>query len=347
MAKVGVAMSGGTDSSVAAFLLKEQGHSVFGVTMRIQSDESAEKTIANARAVADALEMPHHVIDLQKVFAEEVANPFCLDYLKAATPNPCILCNYYVKFGPLLTEAQALGAEFMATGHYARVEKIGQRYLLRKGADTAKDQSYFLYRLSQDQLARVLMPLGEQTKEEARQVARREKLPVRASESQDICFIPGNDYAAFVERQYPGASAPGPIVDREGNFLCEHRGMIHYTIGQRRGLGISAAEPLYVLELRPETNTIVVGPREGVYSSELVATDLNWIAVEEPRAMSVDARIRYAQRETRAFVEPLENGRAHVRFEEPQMAITPGQSVVFYDGEVVVGGGRIEKKGFL
>lgn len=338
-------MSGGTDSSVAALLLKQQGHSVFGITMQIQSDESADRTIEDARTVADALQIPHHVVDLQETFADSVIRPFCLAYVRGATPNPCILCNYYVKFGALLTKARAQGAELMATGHYARVGKLGERYLLRKGVDAAKDQSYFLYMLRQHQLAQVLMPLGDLTRVEVEEAAQRENLPVRASESQDICFIPGNDYAAFVEGQYPSASAPGPIVDRENNLLGEHEGILHYTIGQRRGLGISASDPLYVVGIKPETNTIVVGPKGEVYSSELVASDLNWIAVEEPRSLSVNARIRYAQRETKAFVEPLEDGGVHVRFDKPQMAVAPGQSVVFYDGDVVVGGGRIVKIG--
>ncbi len=341
MTRVAVAMSGGADSSAAALLLKQQGHSVFGLTMQIQSDESAAKTIDDAGAVANKLEIPHHVIDLREVFAESVIEPFCQNYIRAATPNPCVLCNYYVKLGALLMQAGGLGAEFMATGHYARIERSGERYLLKKGADTAKDQSYFLHTLQQDQLARVLTPLGSLTRDEVEEIVRGANLPVRASESQDICFIPDNDYAAFVEEQYAGASAPGPIVDREGNLLGEHRGILHYTIGQRRGLGISATEPLYVVDIRPEINTIVIGPKGDIYSSELVANDLNWIAVEEPRAMSVDARIRYAQQETHALVTPLGDGKVHVRFEEPQMAITPGQSVVFYDGEVVVGGGKI------
>ncbi|MCL0098383.1 tRNA 2-thiouridine(34) synthase MnmA [Dehalococcoidia bacterium] len=350
-----VAMSGGVDSSVAAALLKEEGYQVVGVTMQIwPSEELAGNergfggccgigAIVDARRVAQGLDIPHYVMNFREVFAQRVIADFCREYRRGRTPNPCIRCNQHVKFGALLQRAKGLGAEYLATGHYARIEQVDERYVLRKGIDSAKDQSYALYTMTQDELKRTLMPLGNLTKKRVRQIAQEFNLPVaEKAESQDICFISDNDYPGFLESYM--MAKPGPIMDRKGNFLGEHRGIIHYTVGQRRGLGISAGEPLYVLAIDPDRNAVVVGSRSEVYGDELVAAEVNWISIEKPtRPIAVEAKIRYLHKQAEALVTPLGNGKAHVRFEQPQMAITPGQAVVFYQGDAVVGGGTIDR----
>jgi len=359
-----VAMSGGVDSSVAAALLKEEGYRVIGVTMRVWPFDSAQDrpsggstgeeerfggccgigAIVDAQRVAQELDIPHYVMNFRKIFAQEVIADFCREYQRGRTPNPCIRCNQYVKFGALLQRANELGADFLATGHYARIEKAGGRYILRKGQDPTKDQSYALYTMTQDQLEHTLMPLGDLTKKRVRQIAQELKLAVAdKAESQEICFIPDNDYAGFLESYM--MAKPGPIMDRKGNVLGEHRGIIHYTVGQRRGLGISAGEPLYVLAIDPDRNEVVIGSRSEVLGSELVAAEMNWIAEEKPtRPIAVEAKIRYLHKQAGAMMTPLGNGNAHVRFEQPQMAIAPGQAVVFYQGDAVVGGGTIVGK---
>ncbi|MCL0041376.1 tRNA 2-thiouridine(34) synthase MnmA, partial [Dehalococcoidia bacterium] len=295
--------------------------------------------------VAQELDIPHYVMNFREVFSRRVIADFCREYRRGKTPNPCIRCNQHVKFGALLQRANELGAEYLATGHYARIEQVNKRYVLRKGIDSAKDQSYALYTMTQDQLKHTLMPLGNLTKERVRQIARELNLVVaEKSESQEICFIPDNNYRRFLERHMPQLARPGQITDGEGNVLGEHRGIIHYTVGQRRGLGISAGEPLYVLAINPDRNVIVVGPREEVFESELVAAEVNWVSIEKPtQPIAVEAKIRYLHKQARALVTPLGDGKAHVRFEQPQMAITPGQAVVFYQGDAVVGGGTIDR----
>jgi len=350
-----VAMSGGVDSSVAAALLQEEGHEVIGITMHLQpangpTDETdrsggccGDDAVTDARQVAHRLGARHYVADFRDVFIREVITDFCREYSLGRTPNPCIRCNRFVKLEALLRRAQELGADVVATGHYARIDRSSGRYLLKKGADRSKDQTYVLCMMDQEQLGRTLFPVGELTKREVRRIAERLELSVAAKpESQDICFIPDNDYARFV-REHTGVDAgPGPILDREGNVLGEHRGITSYTIGQRKGLGISSVAPLYVVTIDREKNTVTVGGKEEVYATGLVASALNWITVERPeKPLSVRAKIRYLHEEAEAVVTPSGEDEAQVVFREPQMAITPGQAIVFYDGDTVVGGGTI------
>jgi tRNA-specific 2-thiouridylase len=356
--KIVIAMSGGVDSSVAAALLKEQGYDVIGATMQLWPP-TGEKygnngsghycdagAIEDAGRVARVLDIPHYVMDFRGIFKGEVIGDFCREYSLGRTPNPCIRCNKFIKFGVLLERARELGADFIATGHHARIEEdkaTGNR-LLKKGADALKDQSYFLYSLTREQLSHATFPIGNLTKDEIRQIASKKGLPVAyRPESQEICFITNDNYAEFLKDYIP-AARPGPIIDERGNTLGEHQGIISYTIGQRKGLGIAAARPLYVTAIEPERNAIVVGTKEQIYSRELVATDLNWIGMDRPeRTISVKARVRYRHAEAEAVVTPLDDG-VYVKFAEPQMAITPGQSVVFYDGDTVIGGGIIKSR---
>ena len=350
--KVVVAMSGGVDSSVAAALLKQEGHQVIGVTMQICSPPKCDITAAeDAKKVADKLGIPHQVMDFSDIFAQKVIAEFCEEYSQGRTPNPCVRCNRYIKFGILRERAGGLGADFTATGHHARIEKDEAKglYLLQRGADQNKDQSYFLYALTQEQLRYTMFPIGNLTKEKVREIAREMELPVATRlESQEICFIPEGNYANFLKNYIPQAAEPGPILDEQGNRLGSHRGIMSYTIGQRKGLGISSTEPLYVIAIEPERNAIVVGGRDRVFGDELIAARLNWIATAKPtQPITVKARIRYRHRETEATVKPLDESRVSVKFKEPQMAITPGQAIVFYDGDIVLGGGTIESVGKL
>jgi tRNA-specific 2-thiouridylase len=359
MVKVVVAMSGGVDSSVTAALLKEAGYDVVGATMQIWPSDGgaggAEKfggccgldAVADAKRVAHKLGIPHYVINLRDVFAEKVISNFCHEYIQGRTPNPCIRCNEYIKFDALLGRAKELDADFMATGHYARIERDGvsDRYLLRKGVDSGKDQSYVLYIMTQEQLRHALMPLGGFTKERVRVMARELGLPVADKmESQEICFISDGDYPRFLKEYMPQAAKPGPILDEQGDALGQHEGIMFYTIGQRKGLGISAKEPLYVIAIDRERSAITVGTKKEVYSDELIAAGLNWISVESlERTLELKAKIRYLHQEADAVITPLlSENRVHVRFKEPQMAISPGQAIAFYDGDTVVGGGTIE-----
>lgn len=354
-------MSGGVDSSVAAVLLQEQGYDVVGITMNLYSlpeefcrSESLRnccgwKATEDAHRVAVSLGISHYVVDFKKSFEKSVITDFCEQYTQGRTPNPCIRCNQYVKFDVLLKKMKAFEADYLATGHHARIEFDDQskRYLLKKGKDRAKDQSYFLYTMTQKQLTRTLMPVGDFTKTEVRQKARELNLPVaQRPESQEICFVPDNDYAGFLQKRIPEAFRPGPIVDSENRTLARHKGILHYTVGQRRGMGISAPHPLYVLSIQSNSNTIVVGPEEELYEKTLLASQLNLISLEKiTQPLNVKARIRYKHKEAKASVTPLDSDKARAEFQKPQRAITPGQSVVFYSGDVVVGGGIIEKAG--
>ena len=286
-------------------------------------------------------------MNFRDIFAQRVIADFCHQYSSGRTPNPCIKCNQHIKFDALLERAKELGADFEATGHYARIEQDGAegRYLLKKGVDRRKDQSYVLYPLTQEQLRHTILPIGDLTKERVRQTARELGLHVAAkAESQEICFIPDNDYRQFLKRYIPQAAVPGPILDKEGTILGEHRGILSYTVGQRKRLGIYAREAFYVTAIDPDRNAVIVGSKQEVYHGGLVASELNWIAVDKPnQPISVRAKIRYLHREAEAVVSPLGEDKARVRFVEPQMAITPGQAVVFYDGDTVVGGGVIER----
>ncbi len=353
--KVAVAMSGGVDSAVAAALLKEQGYQVSGITMRIGGGEvfsregrrhgcygpGEDNDIEDAYRVAQTLGIPFSVLDLSQEFKEEVLDYFCHEYLLGRTPNPCVKCNRQVKFDALLKKARDSGVNFdyFATGHYARVgyDEKQRRHLLKKAKDLRKDQSYFLFSLSQEQLGYFLSPLGDYIKEEVRKIASNSGLDVNDKpESQD--FIAG-DYTSLVK----AVGQSGPILDKQGNILGQHRGIPFYTIGQRRGLGVSAGERLYVIAIEQERNAIVVGTKKEVYGDELVASELNWIAMERLwQPVEVKAKIRYLHEEAEAEITPLHGGKVHLRFREPQMAITPGQAVVFYDGDVVLGGGKIE-----
>jgi len=357
MMKVVVAMSGGVDSSVAAALLKEQGYEVIGITMQLQPSNrlagEADRfggccgldAVTDAKKVARELDIPHYVANFRDVFARHVIADFCREYSLGRTPNPCIRCNQYIKFDALLKRAQELGADEVATGHYARIEKGNGngRYLLRKSTDRLKDQTYVLYTMTQEQLGHTLFPVGYLTKDKVRHIAEKLGLPVAdKAESQEICFIPDNNYPKFLE-EYTGITPrSGAIVDRQGNVLGEHRGIASYTIGQRKGLGIASPEPLYVTAIDPKENTITVGGKSEVYATGLVASDLNWISIEEPDSpMNVTAQIRYLHHEAEATVTLTGTNEAMVEFREPQMALTPGQAVVFYDGDTVVGGGTI------
>lgn len=348
--KVAVAMSGGVDSSLTAALLIEQGYDVIGVTMTL-SDESREvggsTAVSDAKKVADALNIPHYVVNYHKKFKDDVIKYFISEYAKGRTPNPCVRCNNTVKFGSLLKDCLELGADCVATGHYARIEqdeKTG-RYLLKKGLDVRKDQSYVLYTLTQDVLKHFILPLGNYSKEKTRELAGKMNLPVaNKPESQEICFIPNDDYKAYLKAKAPHILKPGDIVDVNGNKLGRHEGVPLYTVGQRKGLGIAAAHPLYVVGLDVKRNRVIVGENKDVFAKGLVAKDLNFITRDDfTEKFVTTAKIRYGAKECECTVEPLDNGNlAKILFSEPQRAITPGQSVVFYEDEIVGGGGVIK-----
>jgi len=359
-------MSGGVDSSTVAAILKRQGHDIIGLSMQLWNQRRTRgpdgeflssrccslDDIYDARRVAQELDFPFYVINLEEEFERSVVQPFVDQYLNGQTPIPCVACNSRLKFDKLLELAEAIDAEKVATGHYARVEydrSIG-RYLLRKGLDRAKDQSYFLFDLTQEQLARTLFPLGGLTKSEVRRIACENRLPVaEKAESQEICFIPDGDYARFIENYVKDAlgsaglpAGEGEIVSIGGKLLGKHNGVHHYTIGQRRRLGIAAPEPLYVVRIESRKNRVVVGTKDDLLSSKLVANRVNWIAIPELiEPIRISARVRYRHLEAPATVYPLAERRVQVEFDEPQRAITPGQAVVFYDGDLVVGGGWI------
>lgn len=351
-------MSGGVDSSVAAALLKNKGYEVIGLTMDIfdipkefcrednLSSCCGRGAKADAIRVAAHLDISHYVIDLKKSFRDKVIADFYEEYKKGRTPNPCIRCNRFIKFDALWRKTKNLGADFLATGHHARItqNKNSGRYLLLKGKDPVKDQSYFLYTLTQEQLARTLMPIGDFTKQDVRKMAQQVGLSVhQRPESQEICFIPDNDYIRFLRQWIPEAFRPGPVVDTRGRVLERHKGVLHFTIGQRRGLGIAASHPLYVLEIRAEEDKIVVGTSDRLYKRGVVVSDVNLIMIERLISpLSVQAKIRYKHREAKAILTPLSKDQIRLDFKKPQRAVTPGQSAVFYNGDVVIGGGIIE-----
>jgi len=303
--------------------------------------------VEDAHRVSIILGISHYVVDLRDDFARKVIADFCEEYAQGRTPNPCIRCNQFIKVENLMLRAKKLEADYLATGHHARVlyDSEAGRYLLKKGKDKKKDQSYFLYPLTQKQLYCTLMPIGHCTKEEVRHMAQKFGLPVaQRPESQEICFVPDKDYAGFLQERIPEAFHPGPVVDLENRVLGQHKGIAYYTIGQRRGMGIAAPHPLYVLEIQSHRNTVVVGPNDKLFKRKLQASQVNFISLKKfEESLSIKAKIRYKHKEERALLTPLDSGRAVVEFEKPQRAITPGQSVVFYDGDTVIGGGVIDK----
>lgn len=348
--KIVAAMSGGVDSAVAAALLKREGHEVIGATLQLYAPpETAPSAADDARRTADKLGIPHYVFDLREEFSREIIADFCAEYRRGRTPNPCVRCNRLFKFGRLGEKARELGADFLATGHYARIEtdKITGQRILKKGLDPRKDQSYFLYRLTQEQLGFTLFPLGGLTKQEVKQIAIDLDLPAAARpESQEICFIPGDDYAAFLDNYDPSPARPGPIIDSGEKVVGRHRGLRYFTVGQRKGLGIAAAEPLYVTAIAPERNAVIVGEKAQTYADALTADNLNWISGDPPAfPLEIKARVRYRHPEAEAVVTPRGNDSVYVKFSAPQMAVAPGQSVVFYDGDRVNGGGTISRQG--
>lgn len=349
-------MSGGVDSSVAAYLLKKQGYDVIGVTMQIwQNDEMQSgkedvgccglSAVDDARGVAQRLDIPYYVLNFREEFRTYVIKPFVEEYLHARTPNPCILCNRYVKWEALLKKSIALGADYIATGHYARIKRLENgRYVIQNSVTAKKDQTYALYGLTQEQLSHTLMPVGDYEKEEIREIAAELGLHVASKkDSQDICFVPDNDYAAVVSREAKEELPPvGNFVSKDGEIVGQHKGIIHYTIGQRKGLNLAMGYPVFVTQIRPDTNEVVIGTNEEVFTDSLICDNLNFMAVEdlaEPTA--VTAKIRYSHAGAPCMIKKLADGRVACQFEKPVRAVTPGQAVVFYQEDYVYGGGTI------
>ncbi len=349
-------MSGGVDSSVTAALLKEQGYEVIGMTMQIWdyssfTDQHGDQfgtccsldDVYDARRVAEQLDIPFYVVNFEDDFQREVIERFCNEYFIGRTPNPCVLCNQILKFELLLRKARELEADFMATGHYASIEKEGERYFLRKGLDQSKDQSYFLFTLSQEQMAQTLFPLGQMTKDEVREHAERFKLRVaQKAESQDICFVPDGDYVRFLEEERGAGQLDGDIVHVSGEVLAKHKGIYRYTVGQRKGLGIGWKAPLFVVGIDAEKKQVIVGEKEHLSRKELVIDGCNWSIEEPTEPLITECRIRYRHQEVPATVEPLPNREAKITFKDAQKGITPGQAAVFYAGDKVIGGGWIK-----
>jgi tRNA-specific 2-thiouridylase len=343
--KVAVALSGGVDSSAAALLLKEAAYEVVGIHMRLWDSPRSDHQAHRAETVCRILDIPCHQVDLQKEFELCVVDYFCQEYQQGRTPNPCVACNQHIKFGLLLDKALSLGADYLATGHYARVEHSGDGYRLLKAADTGRDQSYFLYTLTQEKLRHVLFPLGEHGRDEVKQMVKQAGLPTAARSSQDICFISQKNYGAFLSQRF--STQPGDVVDTPGRKLGQHGGIAFYTIGQRHGLGLSntqvlsAGKPLYVIRMEPESNRIVLGQEKELYSQKLAARKLNWVSGKAPREpITAKAKIRYKSKEAEASLF-FGNDSVDVHFTQPQKAVTPGQAVVFYNMDEVLGGGII------
>lgn len=347
MKRVLIGMSGGVDSSVAALLLKNKGYEVVGVTMKLlNSKVHEENTINDAKSVCEKLGIEYHVVDFCDIFKEKVMDYFAGEYMKGRTPNPCNVCNKYLKFGALLELAKnELNCEYMATGHYAKVEydENRKRYLLKRSKTDKKDQTYALYKLTQEQLKYVLMPLGDYEKSDIRKIAEENGL-VNANrrDSQEICFVEDNDYVKFIEEKYGYKSKKGNFVDLSGNVLGQHNGIINYTVGQRKGLEIAFQKRKYVLNVEADKNEVVLGDNEDLFKDSLICREVNFISIDKLlNPLEVTAKIRYSAKPEKATLIPIDKDSIKVVFDEPQRAITPGQSVVFYDGDIVVGGGTI------
>ncbi len=355
--KVVVGLSGGVDSSVAAYLLKKQGYDVIGVTMQIwqEQDVFAQEeeggccglsAVDDARRVAQLLDIPYYVMNFRDAFQKNVIDYFVDEYRRGATPNPCNACNRYIKWEALLNRAKEIGAEYIATGHYARVMQLPNgRYSIQNSVTAAKDQTYALYNLTQEQLSRTLMPVGAYTKDEIRKIAEEIKLPVaNKQDSQDICFIPDGDYAKFIEEETGTTFQPGNFVDEEGKILGTHKGIIYYTVGQRKGLGLTAETPLFVKELRPDTNEVVICKSEGLFEKVCYVRNMNYMAIPElTEPITAIGKVRYSHKGAPCTLTPLTDGRVECRFEEPQRAMTPGQAAVFYQDDHVLCGGTIDR----
>lgn len=347
-----IAMSGGVDSSLAALLMKEKGYECIGCTMKLYENEDAgiEKTktccslddVEDARNVACLLDMPFYVFNFTERFRTQVIDRFVQSYEEGRTPNPCIDCNRYMKFDKLYERAKLMGCEYIVTGHYARIEKEDGKFFLKKALDETKDQTYVLYTLTQDQLAHTMFPLGNLTKRTVRNIAEKNGfINANKPDSQDICFVPDGDYASVIEKYTGRICMPGNFVDTEGNIMGQHKGIIHYTLGQRKGLGIAAGKPVYVCEIRPQTREVVLGNPEDLMSRDVYVSDFNWISGNAPGGrIRCTAKVRYRQSEQPAVLS-VEGDIVHIVFDQPQRAITPGQAAVVYDGDVVLGGGTI------
>ena len=339
--KVAVALSGGVDSSAAALMLRKAACEVIGVHMRLWDSPGFDDQAHRAEDICRTLDIPYHQVDVQREFESCVVDYFCREYQQGRTPNPCVACNQHIKFGLLLDKALSLGADYLATGHYARVEHSRDGHRLLKATDTRRDQSYFLYTLTQEKLGRVLFPLGEHSRDEVKQMAKQTGLPTATKSSQDLCFISQKNYGAFLSQRF--GTLPGDIVDTQGKRLGQHRGIAFYTIGQRHGLGLASGKPLYVIRIEPESNRIVLGPEKELYSQKLTAQKLSWISGKEPREpITAQTKIRYKSKEAEASLF-FRNDSVDVHFAQPQKAVTPGQAIVFYNLDEILGGGIISQ----